>query len=502
MRHSRRRVMREHYELYMRKHIFNGRYFERNMQIVMCVVLVVALVIGCVAIGTSADTSESACAEVNVKDALFGNNDVEAKSTNKEKKETAGNLALEASGMKNTVLENVDVTEAADVEINVAATEQSTESVLVAATEEATEAAVEEQETDLFDDRCIANVEDTLNIRMEPDSDSEFVGSMESGAIAVVEGTEGEWTKIKSGDVEGYVLTQYVLTGSVAASFAKDYVHLQGTILEDGVNIRTEQSTVADIVTILDKDAVVTVIEDPTRVEEASPHVEEESVENVAVTETATEDKTTEDTVVEETGDVTVSDEEPESVASEEQDDIIWLKIRLEDGQEGYVSSDYVAVDELYQIAVSKEELERQAAEEAARKAAEEEAARKEAEAKSASGKKTSGNTSYQGASITPIAATQAGECLGTFTITAYCGCPSCSNGSNRTASGTVPTQGRTIAADTSILPYGTQVVIGGAVYTVEDCGSGVRGNHIDIFFATHDQAVAFGRRTMQVFKY
>ena len=91
---------------------------------------------------------------------------------------------------------------------------------------------------------------------------------------------------------------------------------------------------------------------------------------------------------------------------------------------------------------------------------------------------------------------------LGTFTITGYCGCAKCSGGSNRTATGTIPTQGRTIAADPSVLPYGTQVVIGGVVYTVEDCGSGVNGNHIDIFFATHEQALAFGRRSMQVFKY
>lgn len=55
---------------------------------------------------------------------------------------------------------------------------------------------------------------------------------------------------------------------------------------------------------------------------------------------------------------------------------------------------------------------------------------------------------------------------------------------------------------DTSILPYGTQVVIGGTVYTVEDCGSGVNGNHIDIFFATHAKAVAFGRKSMKVYKY
>jgi len=187
----------------------------------------------------------------------------------------------------------------------------------------------------------------------------------------------------------------------------------------------------------------------------------------------------------------------------------------LEDGQTGYVSADFVEVDELYEIAVSAEELERQAAEEAARKAAEEEAARQAAEQAAAS--QNSGNSgsnnggssgsddnsdSYSGATTTPVTTTESGDCIGTFTITAYCGCKKCSGGSGKTASGTTPTEGRTIAADTSILPFGTQVVIGGVVYTVEDRGSGVTGNHIDIFFATHKKAMAFGKKTMKVYKY
>jgi 3D (Asp-Asp-Asp) domain-containing protein len=120
----------------------------------------------------------------------------------------------------------------------------------------------------------------------------------------------------------------------------------------------------------------------------------------------------------------------------------------------------------------------------------------------SSSSNSSSSDTSYQGATTTPVTATESGECIGTFTITAYCGCSKCSGGSNKTASGTTPTEGRTIAADTSILPYGTQVVIDGIVYTVEDCGSGVSGNHIDIFFATHEKAVSYGRKTVKVYKY
>ncbi len=499
MRHSRRRVMKEHYKLYMRKHILNGRYFQRNLQVVMCMVLVVALTVGCVTVGKTIGSSDGSNHEVSVKEALFGNNESNTKSVAKDTEE-ATETVVASEDTETTTATEATTTEAV--------------AVLTGTTEAATEEPTEEPS--LFDDRCIANVEDTLNIRQEPNTDSEFVGSMESGAIAIVEGTEGEWTKIKSGDVEGYVLTQYILTGAVAEAFAKDYVILHGTVLEDGVNVRAEKSTQADIVTILDKDAVVTVLEDPNAEDSTDSGV-------VATTEQASESTTTEntttvDTSAEASTEAAIKTEEAtpsaEAVTGESADeDINWMQIRLEDGQEGYVSADYISVDELYQVAVSKEELERKAAEEeAARKAAEEEAARQaaaeEAARKAANTKKTIGSVSsgnggsYKGASIAPITAAQAGESLGTFTITGYCGCAKCSGGSNRTATGTIPTQGRTIAADPSVLPYGTQVVIGGVVYTVEDCGSGVNGNHIDIFFATHEQALAFGRRSMQVFKY
>ena len=59
---------------------------------------------------------------------------------------------------------------------------------------------------------------------------------------------------------------------------------------------------------------------------------------------------------------------------------------------------------------------------------------------------------------------------------------------STTTATGTTCSQGRTCAADWSIYPPGTTIYIendplgGDGYYTVEDCGPGVTGNHIDIY--------------------
>ncbi len=483
MRHNRRAVMIEQYKLYMKKHIFNGRYFVRNLQIFMCVVVVTALVIGGFMLGNSEpDKTASADISVDVKDALFGNSE-------------------EAGSVKSIS----DTTEAAaTTEKEMTVTEEAaTETVTAqAATEEATvQAAEAKEEEGKFADKCIADVEETLNIRKGPDKETEFVGSMNPGAIATVLGTEGEWTKIKSGDVEGYVLSEYVKTGESAEKMAQEYVTLRGTVLEDGVNIRSEQSTDADILVVLDKDDTITVLENT-----ADPQEDENADDGTAESETVVPAMAQESAAqagITESVEAAVNEQGEQPAKPEEQQEITWLPVMLEDGQTGYVSADLVDVDELYEIAVSAEELERQAAEEAARKAAEEEAARQAAasQSQSSGNSNSSSSSDYQGETTTPVTATESGECLGTFTVTAYCGCKKCCGG-KKTASGTTPTEGRTIAADTSILPYGTQVVIDGIVYTVEDCGSGVKGNHIDIFFATHKKAVAFGRKTLKVYKY
>ena len=94
---------------------------------------------------------------------------------------------------------------------------------------------------------------------------------------------------------------------------------------------------------------------------------------------------------------------------------------------------------------------------------------------------------------------------VGEFTLTGYCPCAICcgkwSNPSNPiTASGVTAVAGRTIAADTSRYPFGTKLMINGQIYTVEDVGGAIKGNHIDIFFNTHEEALAFGKKYGSVY--
>ncbi len=92
------------------------------------------------------------------------------------------------------------------------------------------------------------------------------------------------------------------------------------------------------------------------------------------------------------------------------------------------------------------------------------------------------------------------GASLGMFTTTGYCNCDQCSGGHNLTYSGTVPKARHTVSADLSVFPLGTRLMIGSVVYTVEDMGSSVKGNRLDIYYDDHDAAIAHGTKTEEVF--
>ena len=101
-----------------------------------------------------------------------------------------------------------------------------------------------------------------------------------------------------------------------------------------------------------------------------------------------------------------------------------------------------------------------------------------------------------------PIQYGTGGSYLGRFLLTGYCPCAICCGKTNGiTASGTHATPNHTIAADKRFA-FGTQMVINGIVYTVEDRGGAITGNHIDIFFNTHAEALAWGKRYGDVYLY
>lgn len=110
-------------------------------------------------------------------------------------------------------------------------------------------------------------------------------------------------------------------------------------------------------------------------------------------------------------------------------------------------------------------------------------------------GSSSSGNVSPAGTSG------KKGKSLGEFSISGYCTCPDCIIGQGFTCSGKEPAGNHTIAADLNLFPLGTKLWIDGVIYTVEDTGSGIVGNKLDIYFDTHQAAASFGRKTKEIFE-
>lgn len=77
----------------------------------------------------------------------------------------------------------------------------------------------------------------------------------------------------------------------------------------------------------------------------------------------------------------------------------------------------------------------------------------------------------------------------------------------NKTASGTTPKQGRTIAVDKSLIPLGTKVRLTfpkgwehlNGIYYAEDTGSAIKGLKIDVFFNSYNTCIQFGKRTVKL---
>ena len=85
---------------------------------------------------------------------------------------------------------------------------------------------VETELKNVYEDMAFTQVEEGsyLFVRTEPSQDSEWVGKLYEADAAKVIGPVGEWTQIESGNVTGYVKTEYILTGESAEEKAKAIV--------------------------------------------------------------------------------------------------------------------------------------------------------------------------------------------------------------------------------------------------------------------------------------
>lgn len=135
------------------------------------------------------------------------------------------------------------------------------DAMAVSSTEALSVQMVAEAETSPYDGRFIANITDTLNVRAEASTDSDVVGKMYPGCVGDIVAVEGDWFKITSGNVTGYVKAEYVLTGKDAEPLAEEYGKYIGTVTGDILKVRREATTESEAIAMLEKDDQVYVTE-------------------------------------------------------------------------------------------------------------------------------------------------------------------------------------------------------------------------------------------------
>lgn len=328
-----------------------------------------------------------------------------------------------------------------------------------------------------LENKAITTVDTYQNIRLEPSEDSEIVGHLESGSAGDILETKDGWTKISSGSVEGWVHNEYIVSGEAAQSYAQEALVRMATITEDGVRVRDGASIDATWIGVVNAGESYQVVQEET--EEIQADSQDAEAQAASGNETLQPE-------AEQSG------EASDQAAEESEAPTEWVKILYDGDEEGYVCADYATT--AYGLGEAKSMDQIRAEEEARRQA--EEAAEAEAQKAAAASAAASGTSSAQAAEA--VQADSGWVSLGEFKVTAYCG-GACCNGkwAGTTASGAVPSEGRTIAVAPWIIPYGTQVRIEGmdAVYVAEDTGGFANSNpyQIDLFVSDHGHATSWG---------
>ena len=107
----------------------------------------------------------------------------------------------------------------------------------------------------------LAVVEGNLNIRKEPNVSAAIVGKMTNYAACEIIADVDDFYQIKSGNAEGYVSKQYIITGEEALIIAQTEAKNMATVTADSLRVRANASTESDILSTLNKDEELVVVE-------------------------------------------------------------------------------------------------------------------------------------------------------------------------------------------------------------------------------------------------
>jgi cell wall-associated NlpC family hydrolase len=98
----------------------------------------------------------------------------------------------------------------------------------------------------------IATEDSFVNIRKEASTESEIVGRLYRGCVAdILERLPGDWVKIKSGKVEGYIASNYLAIGDEAEAMVDKYATKLATVTTQTLRVREKKSTESKILTLI-----------------------------------------------------------------------------------------------------------------------------------------------------------------------------------------------------------------------------------------------------------
>ena len=104
-----------------------------------------------------------------------------------------------------------------------------------------------------FSDQALVNpntIGNYLNVRVQADESAEVVNTIKAEELVSVLGEDGDWTKIGVDDMEGWVKTEYLLTGEEAAAYMQENGTLYARVTVPNMNIRLRPTTSADILDV------------------------------------------------------------------------------------------------------------------------------------------------------------------------------------------------------------------------------------------------------------
>lgn len=107
----------------------------------------------------------------------------------------------------------------------------------------------------------MANVNDSMNVRQEASEDAPAVGKLFKNCGGEILEQSNGWTKIKSGNLEGWAKDEYLLFGEEAEALRETAGSLKATVLTDALRVRKEASEDAGVYGLVKTGEEIEVVE-------------------------------------------------------------------------------------------------------------------------------------------------------------------------------------------------------------------------------------------------